>query len=129
VAAAVRESGAEQPISVGTMIGENIATYAPICDVLTCHPYCWTRPELAKLIASFKALRERFHKPMLANECMPGCLDDLRRGALARFYVEDLAAAGLGWMGWSLREGKAISTRRDSISPTSSRSVMMLNIP
>jgi hypothetical protein len=28
-------------------------------------------------------------------------------------YTEDLAAAGLGWMGWSLREGKAISTRRD----------------
>jgi len=50
---------------------------------------------------------------MLVNECIPGCLDDQRRGAMARFYVEDLAAAGLGWMGWSLREGKAISTRRD----------------
>lgn len=112
-AAAVRESGAQQPITVGTMIGENIATYAPLCDVLNCHPYCWTRPELAKLIDSFNALRQRFHKPMLANECIPGCLDDQRRGALARFYVEDLSAAGLGWMGWSLREGKAISTRRD----------------
>jgi hypothetical protein len=24
-----------------------------------------------------------------------------------------LSAAGFGWMGWALREGKAISTRRD----------------
>jgi hypothetical protein len=113
VAAAARESGAQQPITIGTMIGENIATYAPLCDVLCAHPYCWTRAELAKLIASFKALRERFHRPMLVNECIPGCLDDRRRGALAQFYVEDLSAAGLGWMGWSLREGRAISTRRD----------------
>ena len=113
VAAAARESGAQQPITIGTMIGENIATYAPLCDVLCAHPYCWTRPELAKLIASYKALGERFRKPILVNECIPGCLDDRRRGGLAQFYVEDLAAAGLGWMGWALREGKAISTRRD----------------
>jgi len=113
VAAVVRESGARQPITIGTMIGENIATYAPLCDVLCAHPYCWTRPELAKLIASYKPLVERFRKPVLVNECIPGCLDDRRRGALAQFYVEDLAAAGLGWMGWALREGKAISTRRD----------------
>jgi hypothetical protein len=113
VAAAVRESGARQPITIGTMIGENIAVYAPLCDVLCAHPYCWTRPELAKLIASYKPLAERFRKPVLVNECIPGCLDDRRRGAMAQFYVEDLAAAGLGWMGWALREGKAISTRRD----------------
>jgi hypothetical protein len=113
VAAAVRESGARQPITIGTMIGENIATYAPLCDVLCAHPYCWTRPELAKLIVSYKALGERFRKPVLVNECIPGCLDDRRRGGLAQFYIEDLAAAGLGWMGWALREGKAISTRRD----------------
>ncbi len=33
--------------------------------------------------------------------------------AAARFYDELLGAAGFGWMGWALREGRAISTRRD----------------
>jgi len=32
---------------------------------------------------------------------------------VARFYTEKLAAAGFGWMGWALREGQAVSTRRD----------------
>ena len=32
---------------------------------------------------------------------------------LARFYTRMLSEAGFGWMGWALREGKAISTRRD----------------
>jgi len=33
--------------------------------------------------------------------------------AAALFYDELLGAAGFGWMGWALREGRAISTRRD----------------
>jgi len=33
--------------------------------------------------------------------------------AAARFYDELLGTAGFGWMGWALREGRAISTRRD----------------
>ena len=47
------------------------------------------------------------------NESIPGSLDDARRAEVTRFYTEMLPAAGFGWMGWALREGKAISTRRD----------------
>ena len=50
---------------------------------------------------------------MLVNECIPGCLDDQRRADVAKFYTGMLAEAGFGWMGWALREGKAVSTRRD----------------
>jgi hypothetical protein len=32
---------------------------------------------------------------------------------VAHYYDELLSAAGMGWMGWALREGQAISTRRD----------------
>lgn len=113
VAAAVRESGAQQPITIGTMTGTNIDTFAPLCDVLCGHPYAHQQPQLQELIAVFDAARKRHGKPFLVNECIPGCLDDARRAALAKFYTEMLSAAGFGWMGWALREGKAISTRRD----------------
>ena len=54
---------------------------------------------------------DQLKKPMLVNETIPGALDDAVRAGVARFYTEQLSAAGLGWMGWALREGKAISPR------------------
>jgi hypothetical protein len=113
VAATVRQCGAKQPITIGTMTGGNIETFAPLCDVLCGHPYAHTPEQLAGLIASFDAMRKKHRKPMVSNECIPGCLDDRRRADVARFYAKMLSEAGLGWMGWALREGKAISTRRD----------------
>jgi hypothetical protein len=113
VAGAVRDCGAQQPITIGTMNGGNIETFAPLVDVLCGHPYAHDRPALEAMIRLYEALRAKYRKPLLVNECIPGCLDDRRRGACARFTTEVLAGAGLGWMGWALREGKAISTRRD----------------
>ncbi len=115
VAATVRECGAKQPVTIGTMFGKNIDIYAPLCDVLCAHPYAKTPAGLDGAIRSYAALRHAHGKPMLVNECIPGCLDDAKRAALARYYVQALSAAGVGWMGWSLREGKAIATRRDRI--------------
>jgi hypothetical protein len=68
---------------------------------------------LEKLMANYDALRQKHGKPFLVNECIPGSLDDATRGEVARYYCEMLSASGTGWMGWALREGKAISTRRD----------------
>ena len=113
VAATVRGCGARQPITIGTMTGGNIETYAPLVDVLCGHPYAHDAAGLDGLIAGFTAVRQRVGKPLLVNECIPGSLDDATRAAVARFYTEKLSAAGFGWMGWALREGKAISTRRD----------------
>ncbi|MDG3007127.1 cellulase family glycosylhydrolase [Paludisphaera mucosa] len=113
VAAAVRGCGAKQPITIGTMAGTNIETYAPLVDVLCGHPYAHAPAALEAMIKGLDAIRDRHRKPLLVNECIPGCLDDQRRAACARFNTEMLAAAGFGWMGWALREGKAISTRRD----------------
>lgn len=109
----VRECGAQQPITIGTMTGENIEAFADLGDVLCGHPYAHDRAGLEKQIASFSAMRQKFGKPLLVNECIPGSLSDATRAEVARFYSEALAAAGTGWMGWALREGKAISTRRD----------------
>jgi hypothetical protein len=113
IAEAVRACGAKQPITIGTMTGKNIETYASLVDVLCGHPYAHDRKDLKGLIASFDAMRKSYTKPMLVNECIPGSLNDATRAEVARFYTEMLSAAGFGWMGWALREGKAISTRRD----------------
>ena len=113
VAEVVRTCGAKQPITIGTMTGKNIETYAPLVDVLCGHPYAHDRKGLGGLLASFDAMRKTRAQPMLVNECIPGSLNDATRAEVARFYTEMLSAAGFGWMGWALREGKAISTRRD----------------
>lgn len=113
VAATVRACGATQPVTMGTMSGTNITTYAPLVDVLAGHPYAQNRQGLEALIATFKAMSRDMGKPFLVNETIPGALDDLVRADVARFYTEALSTAGFGWMGWVVREGKAIATRRD----------------
>jgi len=114
IAATVRACGARQPILVGTMGGEgHVRVYAPLADVLCAHPYVHTPAELTKSIDTYRQISRDFGKPLLVNETIPGCLDDARRAEVAQFYNEQLSAAGFGWMGWALREGIAISTRRD----------------
>jgi len=113
IADTARKCGAQQPITIGTMTGTNIEGFADICDVLCGHPYAHDRAGLEKLIASFQVIQQKFAKPFLVNECIPGSLNDQVRADVARYYDELLSAAGFGWMGWALREGKAISTRRD----------------
>ncbi|HSH93876.1 MAG TPA: cellulase family glycosylhydrolase [Roseimicrobium sp.] len=115
IAKTVRESGAQQPITIGTMVGANIEAYADLCDVLCGHPYAHDRAGLEKLVTDFKALQQKYSKPFLVNECIPGAEIDRERGELALMYRDLLGNAGFGWMGWALREGKAISTRRDRV--------------
>ncbi len=113
VADTLRTLGVQQPITIGTMVGANISTYAPLVDVLCGHPYAHDPKGLNDLVAGFRTLQRAHNKPFMVNECIPGSLDDAVRAKVTRFYTETLAAAGYGWMGWALREGKAISTRRD----------------
>lgn len=113
IAATVRACGAQQPITIGTMNGGNIDTYAPLMDVLCGHPYDRERKALEAKLASYRTIQQRHGKPFLVNETIPGCLDDAARADVAKYYATLLSEAGFGWMGWALREGIAISTRRD----------------
>lgn len=114
IAATVRACGVQQPVTIGTPDGIGIiSTFAPLVDVLCAHPYQHDRAGLETAIAGYHKLRQETGKPLLANETIPGALDDAVRAEVARFYTELLPAAGFGWMGWALREGQAISTRRD----------------
>jgi hypothetical protein len=113
IASTVRACGVQQPVTIGTMNGGNIDTFAPLMDVLCGHPYDRERKALEAKIASYKAIQQRHGKPLLVNETIPGCLDDTTRADVAKYYTTLLSEAGFGWMGWALREGIAISTRRD----------------
>lgn len=113
IADCARGCGVRQPITIGTMSGGNIESFAPICDVLCGHPYAHDSERLDALITDYHEKAERHAKPFLVNECIPGALDDQVRAAVARFYTNRLSEAGFGWMGWALREGLAVSTRRD----------------
>jgi hypothetical protein len=114
VADTVRRTGARQPITVGTMQpGRNMDIFAPLCDVLCCHPYAHTPEQLQEMLKVCRAVQEKHGKPMMSNETVPGCLDDLRRAECAQWTIRLMEDAGYGWMGWGMREGKAVSTRRD----------------
>ena len=118
IAREVRAIGASQPITIGTHMvgnGANMDTYAPLCDVLCCHPYSRTPQQLKDDHAVCRAVQAKHRKPMLCNECVPGSLNDLARAECAQWTIAALEREGWGWMGWGLREGLAIATRRDRI--------------
>jgi hypothetical protein len=52
---------------------------------------------------------------VIKSQASPGfCIDHSGvRAEVVKFYTEQLSAAGFGWMSWVIREGRAISTRRD----------------
>ena len=113
IAETVRACGVKQPITIGTVNQKSLETFAPLVDALCVHLYPRTRGELDKLIADYHAVCKTHGKPLLVNECIPGSLNDARRAEVTKFYTESLSAAGFGWMGWALREGKAVAARRD----------------
>jgi hypothetical protein len=109
----VKKSGARQPVTIGTMNGTNITFYAPLVDVLCSHPYARDRAGQEQLIATYRVMMAEEKKPMLVNECVPGSDKDEVRGETHRYYREQLSAAGLGCMPWSIREGRHVAARRD----------------
>jgi hypothetical protein len=113
VAETLKQTGAQQPVTIGTMNLPNIAFYSPLVDVLCAHPYPKDRAGLEKYIAGFRNLVNKEKKPLLVNECVPGSDVDAVRGETHRYYWELLSAAGYGCMPWSLREGISIAARRD----------------
>ena len=80
-----------------------------VASVLSVLSFCCTAQELWR--ADFA--KPDLPQPLQVNQCIPGSLDDAKRAEAARYGTTMLAEAGFGWMGWSVKEGKAVSTRRD----------------
>ena len=82
-------------------------------DVLCAHPYARDRQGLEGMIRSYESLRQKHGKPLLVNECIPGCLDDAKRAECRPLLHRIARCRRLRLDGLGLCEGKAISTRRD----------------
>ena len=105
IAAELRRCGIRQPVTIGTaLFGEekSMDVFAPLCDVISCHPYSCTAEDMEHNHALCREVQSRQGKPMLCSECVPGCLDDLKRAECAKLNIAALADAGWGWMGWGL---------------------------
>ena len=113
IAETVKKSGAQQPVTIGTMNATNITFFSPLVDVLCSHPYARDPAGLEKLIATYRQIMAEEKKPLLVNECVPGSDVDEVRGGTHRYYREMLSAAGFGCMPWSIKEGRSIAARRD----------------
>ncbi len=113
VAETIRGCGAKQPITIGLVTAEQIEGYAHFIDVLCAHPYAHDKEKLKEMILGLKKVQAKYHKPLLANECIPGSFSDMTRAEVTKYYTQLLGEAGFGWMGWALKEGKAVSTRKD----------------
>jgi len=113
IAQIIRDLGVRQPVTIGTMFGDYIRAYAPLVDVLCGHPYARACQAMAGSIRSLASIQQQAGKSMLVNECFPGSLDDIKRAELTRCSAKLLSEADFGWMGWSLKEGRTVSTRRD----------------
>ena len=75
------------------MNGANITFYSPLVDVLCGNPYAHDRAGLEAMIGRDAAIAAAEKKPLLVNECVPGCDVDEIRGETYRYYRELLAAA------------------------------------
>ncbi len=115
---AVREtvlgSGAQQPITIGAHNGgDSMNLWAPLSDVLCCHPYSYGEEQVQANLVRCRAVQERWGKPMLCNEGGIGGVDDLARAANARLELTAWEKAGWGWLGWTPHPGEAVASRRD----------------
>jgi endo-1,4-beta-mannosidase len=113
VAQAVRDTGAQQPITIGTMFGANIELVADVCDVLCFHPYSgWWDDGFAASCDQALALAKRLGKPLIANETCQGSLNNTTRTQIIRGSLGALKERGIGWCAWQLHGGRMISANR-----------------
>jgi len=101
------------PVTIGTMVGDNVATFAPLVDVISFHPYPKTADGMEPLCREHLALAEQFGKPLLCTETCVGSLDDHERGTMAQAHLEMLEQYDIGWLAWQLVTGPFVTGSRN----------------
>jgi len=109
------------PITIGTMTGENVATYAPLVDVISFHPYPKTVEGMVSTCLTHLALATSFGKPLLCTETCVGSLDDQERGLLAMQTLEVLEQHEIGWLAWHLVAGPFVTGNRERMDDNAVR--------
>lgn len=56
----IKELGVQQPVTIGTFqISGNMDLYAPLCDVITCHPYAHTPEQMRTMHEVCKSVQKK----------------------------------------------------------------------
>lgn len=106
----VRSLGVTQPLTIGTMMGDDVDIFEPLVDVVSCHPYFgW---QTGKIAADLDRILGITKKPVIATETITGSLNDEERGTIIRRTLEALSKRQIGWIAWTLHAGRMISTNR-----------------
>lgn len=106
----VRSFGVTQPITIGTMMGDDVEIFEPLVDVVSCHPYFGWQSE--KMGADLDRILGLTKKPVIATETITGSLNDGERGRIIQRTLKALSDRQLGWTAWTLQAGRMISTNR-----------------
>jgi hypothetical protein len=107
------------PLTIGTMVDESVALYAPLADILSFHPYTNTPGHMDELCRTHLAIAQHFRKPLICTEACRGSFDDHERGTQARDDVETLIRHGIGWTLWHLCEGKFVTACHERVDNNS----------
>ncbi|NLX20146.1 MAG: glycoside hydrolase family 5 protein [Phycisphaerae bacterium] len=102
----------DYPVTIGSMNYDFFLQAAPLCDVISFHPYTRSIGEIDGFCRYHLEMARRYGKPLIATETCCGSFDDQERGRLARDNIETLERHGIGWLAWQLCEGKFVTANR-----------------
>jgi endo-1,4-beta-mannosidase len=108
-----RAAGPVQPMTIGTIVGDNVRVFERYVDVISFHPYADTAEGMALLCDDHLALAEEAGKPIVATETCKGSLNDSRHVDMAMWSIEALESQGIGWLLWQLSAGQMVAARPD----------------
>lgn len=109
------------PITIGTMVGENVRLYADLVDVISFHPYPRVIGDMEQLCENHLEIAKEYGRELICTETCCGALNDIERGHLAEDNVRTLKKYGIGWLIWQLCEGKFVTGNRERVDNNSIR--------
>ena len=123
---AAKGAGACAPLTIGLTTATPFDAMAPLCDLLTFHPYWTGNPDLSDEKARYERLLDeaiasaaRLGKPLLATECCWGALDDARRVEIIRYSLEQINRRRIGWLAYVLHTSDVIDCHGPERGPVS----------
>lgn len=120
-----KEMGAVAPLTIGIHCNhrrDGIAQVAPLCDVLSIHPYfrCGPNADEASYAANLDTYVEfakQVGKPLLVTETCWGYQDDRERVEIIRTTLRHLRQRGIGFLVYLLNHSLIADAHRNAYGP------------
>jgi hypothetical protein len=115
--------GAQAPLTVG-ISGTWPELTAPLCDLLSIHPYLMSNAEVARnsfarSLDNAVAFALKAGKPLLATECCWGAFEDGARVEFIRNTLTELKRRNIGWTAYLLHHSLIADAHRPEYGPLS----------